>query len=92
MNRMAIYPDLEGRTIVVAGATRGIGKEISLLLGEQKSNVVLVARGGSNPNELIDRIKSAGGNAIYRSCDVTDYAAMKRVVTDSIAAFGIFMD
>ncbi len=74
-----IYNDLENKTILVTGASRGIGRAICEALAKQKAHVVFNYRGDeSKANELKDHFQSLGASKVSAiHFDVTDYATMK---------------
>ncbi|WP_158922081.1 SDR family oxidoreductase [Acidisphaera sp. S103] len=76
---------LDGKVIIVTGASRGIGAAASAALAEAGATVVLTARDG----KLTDKVaRSIGGRASARPCDVSDYAAFAALVTETKARFG----
>ena len=52
--------DLSGRTAIVTGASRGIGREIALTLAEAGANVACIATNEQLLNELVDQIGEKG--------------------------------
>jgi len=77
---------LTGRTALVTGASRGIGRAIALRLAREGARVVLCARSEDALRQLASEIEALGGGAIAAPCDVTDPEAPARVlgqVTDS---------
>lgn len=64
--------ELGGRTVLVTGASLGIGRSIALRFAAEGANLVLVARNEGPLIELRDEIEDAGGAAIHVACDVTD--------------------
>lgn len=73
----AIFPDLANKTILITGASRGIGRSIALSLAAQKAHVVFNYRGDeASAQDLSGAIEAAGGKATALKFDVTDYAAM----------------
>lgn len=58
---------LKGKTAIVTGSTRGIGKACALLLAEDGANVLVNGRGVVPPAEL--RARVADGSISYRQAD-----------------------
>jgi NAD(P)-dependent dehydrogenase (short-subunit alcohol dehydrogenase family) len=88
---------LDGRTAIVTGAGRGIGRAVALLLGQEGASVVVndygVAVDGSQPSEgpakdVADEIKAAGGNAVPNFDTVATVEGGERLVQTALDAFG----
>jgi glucose 1-dehydrogenase len=77
-----IQVDLSGRTAIVTGASRGIGRAIALRLAAAGAKVACVARSVEKLQETADAISAAGGTAEVHPCDVTDSAAVSKLVED----------
>jgi 3-oxoacyl-[acyl-carrier protein] reductase len=75
-----IQVDLSGRTAIVTGASRGIGKAIAMRLAAAGAKVACVARSADKLKETVDAIAAAGGAAEVHPCDVTDSAAVSTLV------------
>jgi NAD(P)-dependent dehydrogenase (short-subunit alcohol dehydrogenase family) len=79
---------LAGKVAIVTGASRGIGSAAALALGEAGASVVLAARTTAQAEANARQINAAGGKAAAIACDVSDYAACKRLVQETTARFG----
>jgi NAD(P)-dependent dehydrogenase (short-subunit alcohol dehydrogenase family) len=88
---------LQGRTAVVTGAGRGIGRSTALLLAELGAAVVVNDLGtstdgvgqDSGPAAVVaGEIEAAGGRAMASAGSVTDFAAVERMMADAVARFG----
>src|SRR6266513_503193 len=62
--------NIEGKVVVITGASSGIGEATALLLAERGAKVVLGARGLDRLKALAGRITGAGGKAAYARTDV----------------------
>jgi len=76
------------KTIVLTGASAGIGKSLALTLAHQGANLVLAARHQSALEEVLDACIEAGGKAIAVPTDVTKPEDCRKLVEAAIAAFG----
>jgi NAD(P)-dependent dehydrogenase (short-subunit alcohol dehydrogenase family) len=77
-----------GKTIIVTGATSGIGRAAAEAFGRDGGSIVLVGR---HENELADgetAVRAAGGQAVACRADLTAEAAPDRIVKAAIDAFG----
>ncbi len=83
-----IQVDLSGKTALVTGASRGIGKSIALALAAAGAKVALVARSEAKLAETAAEITAAGGTAAVYPCDVTDSAASAKVIETMVADWG----
>lgn len=87
----------DGRTVIITGAARGLGRAYALAFAAEGANVVVndigTSLGGegrdtSAADAVVSEIKAAGGQAIANYDDVTDWDAGKRIVDAAIEAFG----
>jgi 3-oxoacyl-[acyl-carrier protein] reductase len=76
--------DLSGRSAIVTGSTRGIGRAIAQLLSDSGANVAIVGRDRSTAEGVASTMRSARGFG----CDITDAAAVGTLVEDVEKAFG----
>lgn len=79
---------LTGRTAIVTGASRGIGRAIAELLAAEGAAVTVVSRSAEAVDEVVRSIQVAGGRALGVAADVTDAEAPTRIVEATLAEFG----
>lgn len=77
-----------GLTIVIAGASSGIGRGTALRLGELGANVVIAARRGDVLDEVVSEIAAVGGDALAVATDVSDPESVARLAEAALARFG----
>lgn len=71
---------VDGRVALVTGAGRGIGRGVAIALAQAGAEVRLAARTRDEIERVAAEIEAAGGRAHAVSCDVTDAAAVARIV------------
>ena len=69
---------LDGKTALVTGAGRGIGRAVAFALAAAGAELVLVSRTPSQLDEVADEIAQQGGRARALPLDVTDSAALSK--------------
>ena len=79
--------DLTGKTAIVTGASRGIGRGIATLLASRGAHVVAGAR-GQNAADTVTEIQQAGGRAELVSVDVTEVASVEALVSGTLERHG----
>lgn len=80
--------DLKNKVAIVTGASRGIGREISIKLAEEGAKVALFARDETALNEVSEYIRSKGGTCISVICELTDETSIKEAVKTVKDTFG----
>lgn len=79
--------DLAGKTAIVTGASRGIGRSIAQTLASRGAVVVAAAR-GDNAAGTVAEIGKAGGKAEIAAVDVTDTASVDAMVAAALERHG----
>ena len=80
--------NLEGKTVLIVGASRGIGRASAELFAKAGANVVASAR---NENELMEvefALNNIGGEVLTVAADASIAADVQRLVDESITRFG----
>ena len=67
-------------TVVITGASRGIGAELAREYGEAGTRVVLCARSGEALDAVADDVEAAGGEAVAQRADVRDEYDVERLM------------
>jgi NAD(P)-dependent dehydrogenase (short-subunit alcohol dehydrogenase family) len=89
MNRPAIKPvDLNGKRILLTGASSGIGAAAAEQFAGLGATVVVVARRKDLLDAVADRITASGGAATALACDISDMDAVDALVADVGKRFG----
>lgn len=80
---------LKGKTAIVTGASRGIGRAIALAMAAQGANIALVYAGNEPAaEEALSLIRAQGVRAQAYRCDVADFSATKDTVAQTLNDFG----
>ncbi len=79
---------LEGKTAIVTGAGKGIGRETALAIAAEGAAVVCVARTQSDLDATVQMIKENGGKGIALARDLTDAGQVQSMVDAVTAQYG----
>lgn len=80
--------DLTGRTALVTGASRGIGRAIALGLAHAGADVAISARDAAALEVVSEQIQTMGRKAFVISADLTDADACRRLGEEAVAQLG----
>lgn len=81
--------ELESKTIIITGASSGIGAAAANLFTQEGANVVLGARRSAELSQLTDQINDKNlGKAIFLAGDVNDGAYAQKLVDLALSKFG----
>ena len=79
---------LQGKVIVITGASSGFGKGAALELAKEGAKLALAARRDELLDELANQCRAAGGEAIVCPADVSKRDDVERLCEETIRAFG----
>ncbi|MHC4110004.1 MAG: SDR family NAD(P)-dependent oxidoreductase [Planctomycetota bacterium] len=79
---------LKEKVAIVTGASRGIGKAISLALAKEAATVILAARAIDKLKETAEQVTAAGGKAHIIPTELTDEQSIKNLVGATAERFG----
>ena len=80
--------ELTGRTALVTGASRGIGRALAVGLARAGADVALSARDETLLREVAGEVEGLGRRAVVLPADVTDADACRTLVADAVGALG----
>lgn len=79
---------LQGKTAIITGSGRGIGRSAALLFAKKGAKVTVVDLRSEEGNAVVAEIKNAGGEAIFVKTDLTKFDEVQKMVDETIKKFG----
>jgi D-xylose 1-dehydrogenase len=76
----AIYPDLEGKSVLVTGGASGIGASIVRAFARQKAKVGFLDIAREPASRLVGELAKDGSTVHYEHCDLTDIPALRSAI------------
>jgi 3-oxoacyl-[acyl-carrier protein] reductase len=83
-----MWKSLEGRSVIVTGASRGIGRGIALGFGAAGCHLLVTSRHAAEAQSVAAEIVAAGGTALGIAADVTHQADMQALAHRAVEAYG----
>ena len=80
--------DLSGKVALITGASRGIGEAIAVAYSQAGAKVVLTSRKQQGLDEVAQRIRESGGEALTAAAHTGDMEAVSAVVEKATSTFG----
>jgi thioester reductase-like protein len=84
----SLSKSVEGKRILVTGASSGIGKTLALKIGEAGGEVMLVSRTREKLEEVAKQIEELGGKAHVHPADLSDLEDIERVAAEVVEQHG----
>jgi NAD(P)-dependent dehydrogenase (short-subunit alcohol dehydrogenase family) len=79
--------ELGGKTAIVTGAGRGIGRDISLRLAKEGCNLVLVSRTGKQLEKVKEEIECINSKAIIFPGDISEKGSISKIIEETMEHF-----
>lgn len=79
---------MQDEVSIVTGATSGLGTAIAQRFAAEGARVIVTGRNTARGEVVVDSIRTAGGDAHFVACDLTDEASIAALVAASIAHYG----
>jgi NAD(P)-dependent dehydrogenase (short-subunit alcohol dehydrogenase family) len=84
---------LDGKTVIVTGAGRGIGRDFALVMAAEGANVVVNDLGGEGADltpaqQVVEEIRAGGGKAVINGDSVASWEGANRIIQTAVDAFG----
>src|SRR5262245_35739551 len=79
---------INGRSALVTGGSRGIGRGIARVLSRQGAKVMIAARGTNDAKVVVDQLSQAGAACASVECDVSDWISVQAAVAKTAEIFG----
>jgi NAD(P)-dependent dehydrogenase (short-subunit alcohol dehydrogenase family) len=81
--------EFAGKTVVITGAGRGIGRQVARDFGAEGANVCVgYVNSETEANETVAAIEASGGKAISYKADITDSKQVQSMVETTVDTFG----
>jgi len=85
---MSVTEHLKGKSVVVTGSGRGIGRTIALEIAKAGGNVVVNDLDRDVAEEVVAEIKALGVDAVANTDSVADWEGANKMVTQAVDSFG----
>ncbi|WP_139366087.1 SDR family NAD(P)-dependent oxidoreductase [Elizabethkingia meningoseptica] len=79
---------MENKVVFITGGAKGMGEATAILAGERGAKVVVADVDLKTAQEVADRIKAKGGEAIAVKCDVSKAEDVKAAIDTAVATYG----
>jgi len=80
--------NLKGKTALITGAGKGIGKAVAIALAQEGVNVILTARTTADIENTANEVRELGVTALAVTADVADIESVNKAVEQGLTQFG----
>ncbi len=87
MNSRNLF-SLEGKTAIITGGSRGLGREMAIAFAEHGANVVIASRKFDNCEEVAKQIRSIGQQSLAVAYHAGSWTDAERLASEAIKTFG----
>jgi short-subunit dehydrogenase len=84
----SLHDAVKGRTVLITGASSGIGEAAAVALGKAGGKLLLVARTQEKLEAVAEGIQEKGGSAFVHTCDLSDSDDVDRMAKEVLAQHG----
>ena len=81
----SLHDAVKGRTVLITGASSGIGEAAAVALGKAGAKLLLVARTQAKLDAVAEGIEERGGSAFVHTCDLSDSDDVDRMAKEVLA-------
>ncbi len=79
---------LDGKVAIITGSTSGMGRDTAYRFAAEGAKVVVTGRNEERAKAAVEKIKAAGGEAIYVIADTTDLSSAQKIFDACMNAYG----
>ena len=84
----SLHDAVKGKTIMITGASSGIGEAASLQIGKAGGKLLLVARTKEKLDAVAEAVQDVGGTGFVHTCDLSDSDDVERMAREVLAQHG----
>lgn len=84
----AYFSELDNKTIIITGGSKGIGRDMALTLAELKANVVISGRNQAVLNDTLRELHEFNDRCISVAGDLSEVSAIQHLINETVSTFG----